>query len=324
MLLATLRALPLTFTLLHPAQAPSRPQPTIPALTDRLITAESNRDSSAVADTLLQLTDLLATADLLTLRPAIAPIVIAASSPNPETRSLAMLALTTLTNRSSPDHQPTGDALSLIEPFLPSITQHLQDPSLSVRQVTVLVLGGFAPHPTPDVTSPLLTELASPDAPTTIGPGIVQALLTLGLDTNPDLPPAILHFLHRHDLPPNQLTHLLAAIANAPTHSQTLDTALLTFLRPPNSPAVRTALVTALPRLLLTQPEIESTRAQLTRLTATPQADPALKRQAAAILPCWHTPRMTTPCPALPYRYRMMPPPTAPVRAPRYQSPSLH
>lgn len=298
-------AILLTLALLLPQTAP----PPLTALT---------------APALTHLTDTLPTAPLADLPTLIPTLVQSAADPDPHLRSLALFALITLTNRTRPDGSLSSDALPLLEPFLPLIAQHLHDPDPAVRQLTALFLGGFLTHPTPAVLAPLLEALAAPDPPTPFHLSVIVALLTLGPDAHPEIAPAILHFLLRPDLPPDLTPRLLGAIASHPRHSPLLDTGLLALLDPSRPPTIRAALIAALPYLALTPSALETTRATLTRILATPSEDPAVKAQAAAILPCWHAPRMSDPCPAPTVQYRMLPSPPRPaVTPPRYRSPIL-
>ena len=286
-------------------------------LVEQLALAQGRHDQRAIQASLLELTDRLGTADLESLRIVVPEIVRASDDPDAQTRGLAMLALTAI----------RGDKLSVLEPYSGAIARHLQDASLPVRQVTVLVLGEFQRHPRAEVIDPLLESLKEADAPKTIGPGVVYALLTLGVDdpAHPEISTGILRFVRRPDVPGDVLAKVLAAIANAPVHSETLDTGLLGFLGKIYAASTRAAMIGLLPKLRLTQKTIDGTRSELEGFAADPREDGGVKAAAAAVLTCWHSARISDPCPALPMRYRMVAPPkpAAPVTPPRYQSPPL-
>jgi hypothetical protein len=274
-----------------------------------LSTAEQAHNAAGAQSALIRLADTLPAATPEATRAALPPLLKAIADPDPQTRTLGMLAIIAV---------PEANHAAL-NPEAATIAAHLTDPEPSVRSLTVLALGGFTPHPPPPVIPALLKTLDESDP--TLGLAIVPALLSLDVETHPESAEAILKFLHRTNLPPNTVPKLLATIAHAKSHSATLDTGLLAFLPAPNPQPVRTAMIAALPSLRLNPSQLNATRAQLTRLAADPTETAALKSAAAGILPCWHMPRMTDPCPALPVRYRMMPPPQP--LAPRYQSPPL-
>jgi hypothetical protein len=282
-----------------------------PAPVQALTAAESTHNSAQVQSALIQLADTLPAATPATTQAALPPIFKAIADPDPQTRTLGMLALIAI--------PPANHAV--LNPHATTIAAHLTDPEPSVRSLTVLVLGAFTPHPPEPVVPALLTSLAQPDP--ALGSAIVPALLALDIDLHPESATAILHFLTRPNLPANTLPRLISTIAHARNHSSLLDTGLLAFLPPSNPEPVRTALISALPMLRLTQTDLTATRTQLTKLTEDPKESAALKSTANGILPCWHQPRMTDPCPALPMRYRMMPPPNQGLPKPRYQSPPL-
>ncbi|RXH56953.1 hypothetical protein [Granulicella sibirica] len=285
-----------------------------PALVEQLALAQGRHDAGTIQASLLELTDRLGTADLESLQIVVPEIVRAADDPDAQTRGLAMLALTAI----------KGDGLAVLEPHAGAIARHLHDASLPVRQVTVLVLGTFQRHPTAAVIDPLLESLKEADAPKTIGPGVVYALLTLGVDdpAHPEIGDGILRFVRRPDLPGDVLARVLVAIANAPVHNEALDTGLLGFLGKTHSAPTRSVLVGLLPKLRLAQKTLDGTRAELAGFAADPKEDAGVKAAATGVLPCWHSSRMSDPCPALPMRYRMVAPPK-PMTAPRYQSPPL-
>ena len=295
-------------------------------LTARLGAAETTQDSASTISVLAQLTDTLPTAPLQTLQASLSLIVQAASNPDPHIRSLALLDLIALTTRTKPDGSPLSDALPLLEPYLPGLTQHLLDPDPAMRELTALFLGGFRNHPTSAVISPLLSVLASPAAPGPFALSVIVALLNLDLDTriHPDVPRAILTFLLRSDAPPDLRLRILNAIASHPSHSLTLDTDLLVFLGSPQPTLIRAGLIHILPRLLLSPADLQATQTRLRAIAIDPAEDPVIRSSAAEVLSCWHAPRMTDPCPAPAVRYRALPPPPkSPITPPRYQSPPL-
>ncbi|SFS17158.1 hypothetical protein SAMN05421771_3068 [Granulicella pectinivorans] len=275
-----------------------------------LTSAEQAHNAAATQSSLIRLADTLPSATPEMTRAALPPILKAIADPDPQTRTLAMLAVISI---------PEANHATL-NPEAATIAAHLTDPEPSVRSLTVLALGAFTPHPPAPVIPALLKAFDQPDP--ALGSAIVPALLSLDVDTHPESVDAILAFLHRTNLPANSLPKLIATIAHAKKHSARLDTGLLAFLPAPNPQPVRSALIAALPSLRLNPAQLNATRAQLTHLTEDATEDASLKSTAAGILPCWHMPRMTDPCPALPIRYRMVSPPE-PMAKPRYQSPPL-
>ena len=159
------------------------------ALMEQLALAQRRHDERTIQASLLELTDRLGMADLESLRIVVPEILRASDDPDAQTRELAMLALTAI----------KGDGLAVLRPYTGSIARHLHDASLPARQVTVLVLGEFQGHPTATVIDPLLESLKEADAPKTIGPGVVYALLTLGVDDplHPEIAEGILRFVRR-------------------------------------------------------------------------------------------------------------------------------
>ena len=276
-----------------------------------LTAAESTHNSTQVQSALIQLADTLPSATPETTAQALPPILKAIADPDPQTRTLGMLALVAVPPETHAE----------LNPHAATIAAHLTDPEPSVRSLTVLVLGAFTPHPPPPVIPSLLKALTAPDP--ILGSAIVPALLSLDIDLHPESAIAILHFLARPNLPANILQKLIATIAHARNHSPLLDPGLLAFLSPANPVPVRAALVSALPMLRFSQPELNATRAHLLTLTENPKEPSDLKSLANGILPCWHQPRMTDPCPALPMRYRMIPAPNQGLPKPRYQSPPI-
>jgi hypothetical protein len=283
-----------------------------PQTTSALITAESSHDTPAIKQTLITLTDTLPTADHPTLAASIPPILRAAADPDPKIRSLAMLTLAAI----------AAPAATLLDPHIPAIAQHLNDPDPAVRQLTATVLGAL-----PHALLPLLAALTAPHRPTDADLGILLAILSRNIAEHPEAIPAITGFLNQPRITPTLLTRSLNAIANSANHSPTLDTALQPILNPPHSPAIRTTLALTLPKLKITQQDLDRTRARLTRIAASSTEPKTLRDAAKSILPCWHAPAQvydrTNACPALPIRYQMRPAP-APIAAPRYQTPPLH
>ena len=317
-----LAALSLGFLLM--TQAPAT-KPLV--LVERLSAAYEAHEESAVAEALLQMTNDLGTTDLRTLQKAIPVIVRVTDDRDAENRSLAMLALTAVTGRTKADQSLSGDALSLLEPHLGTISAHLHDPSLPVRQVTVLVLGGFQAHPTAAAIDPLIASLGAADAPKTIGLGAVVALLKLGVERpeHPEIGAAVLRFVRREDLPDSVRIKIFSAIALAPLHSEALDTGLLPFLEEKQPASVRGALIVLLPKLRLSQKDVDGTRVvleQMAKGTSGEQEEKVVQNGASAVLLCWHSAQMTDACPALPMRYRMVSPPKS-VTSPRYETPPI-
>jgi hypothetical protein len=275
-----------------------------------LKTAEQAHNAAGAQNALIQLADTLPVATAEATRAALPPILKAIGDADPQTRTLGMLALIAVPEANHAELNPEAG----------TIVAHLTDTEPSVRSLTVLVLGAFTPRPPAPVIPALLKTLEQPD--TALGLAIVPALLSLDVDKHPESADAVLKFLHRADLPANSLPKLIATISHAKNHSAVLDSGLLGFLAAPNPQAVRSAMIAALPSLRLNPAQLNATRAQLTRLTEDPAEEAALKSAAEGILPCWHMPRMTDPCPALPIRYRMVSPPE-PMKKPRYQTPPL-
>ncbi len=295
-------------------------------LAARLSAAEATQDTASAISALAQLGDTLPTAPLQTLKVSLPAIVHAAANPDPHVRSLALLALIALTTRTKPDGSPLGDALPLLEPYLPRLAQHLVDLDAAMRELTALLLGGFRGDPTPAVISPLLSVLASPAVPDPFTLSVVVALLNLDLDTqiHPDVSQAILTFLLRPDVPSDLRLRILNAIASHPSHTPDLDRGLLVFLGSPQPSLIRAGLMQTLPRLLLSETDLQATQARLRAFVADPAEDPVVRSSATEVLSCWHSSRMADPCPAPVVRYRALPPPTkSPITAPRYQSPPL-
>jgi hypothetical protein len=265
------------------------------------------------------------------VRAIIPQLVDLTEDPNDRARGFALITLATLGARQVSIALPGNTSpYELLLPYLPRLLPRLNDSLYANRNISLMLfeyLLALRPTP-PSLLDALLKALEDPsgtqDVPNTyadprpwpanadaLGPSVASALLGAGAvcktdpitqvvscEILPAIHGALLQFLYRADQTPQSLAQTIHNLAISGMTEPQMNAELLPFPYSGNE-TVCMAFLQDLSLFRFPPSDVPEVKARLAQLASDQSISPALRAEAARVLPCWNNDPGPPMCPPM-------------------------